>query len=639
VKSAEDPVIAGYDGNLYVAWSEPDDAAPVSKHHIRVKKYTVSDGAWSWVDGGGVNGLNFDPSKEARRPALAVYGGNLYLAWDEYLTVSARIRVRRYDGDSTWTAVDGGEGLNHFTGGGDAADVTLSVIAGELYAAWDERNQVPGSEDPFRQIRVKKYNGATWTFVDHDHTGALCIQPGINQNFLKHGFRPRLIERNGAPYVVWAEEYGASNIQQLRAKCYGCDTAGTWTPVDGGGDTGLNYNTGTHANLPSLGVLNNIVYLAWYEGVEPPYNTGLPNVYLKSYNGSWNAIDGGQLDGGLDYGSLTFAVNPELLSHNHVLYVVWDEENDTTTYIPQIRVKKYNGSGFSSMDGGGTTGLNHNTGVTSNNPSLCVLNDNLYVVWEEGAPKQLRVKKLGLPSAGLAPDAALTELNLDSRSITVTLANTTFADATLSSVNFTLSNAPSGLTVENVSYTDSQHCQLNLAYDGTDLDADVTDLGLTIAGSELADGDPVTASNVLSIAATIETIPTVTTTDPPSVTATSATVAGNVTSDGNATVTERGIEYKKSTDGTYTRVAADTGGTGAYSVTITGLTASTAYNARAYAINEEGTATGDVIDFTTTPTAVTFRQAAGSRAADWRVPLMILALLGLMAVTVFVLRK
>ncbi|RPJ87528.1 MAG: hypothetical protein EHM18_00685 [Acidobacteria bacterium] len=736
--------MAAHNSDLYVAWQEQNAS---DKYQIRVKKYTVSTGTWSWVDGGDSNGLNYDSSENAKRPELAVYGGNLYLAWDEYdaTRLNNKIQVRRYDGGSTWTAVDGGRsGLNHYpgsgetVGGGYAQDVTLTAFDGALYAAWSEQ------ENSFYQIRVRRYDGgSTWTFVDGG------TSTGINKDPLQHGFRPRLIERNGALYAVWEEEYGASDIDQLRAKCYGCASPGEWTFIDGGGDTGLNYDTSTHANIPSVGVLNNFLYLAWYEGVEPPWNTGLPNIRLKSYDGSWSTIDGG----GLDYGSLTWAYNPELLAYNHVLYFVWNEES-ASTYVYQIRAKKYNGSSFSSIDGGGTTGLNHNTGVKSQNPSLCVLNDSLnvawlYVTWEEGndgAPKQLRVKKLGLPSATL--DSALTESGLDSQYITVSLANTTFVDTTLSSSNFTLENVPAGLTIESITNITTTGCRINLQFNGRDFDTNLTNLGLTIAATEMAEGDALTASNVLSITATNDpesillsdngilehaessgiitvtlsggqfansltpaswtvtnlptgvskgsvtrtsgttvqialsgnatvdydsditnvtvscpptdysdssggsaltassgvtlqyiTPPTVVTIDPPvATTMTSATIAGNVTASGKAPVTDRGIQYKKSTDAVYSQSSAGSVGTGAFSVTIAGLTAGTVYNARAYATNED-TGFGDMITFSTIPTALTLRSASGHRKGFWGAGVVILVLIGLFGVGYVIFRK
>lgn len=85
------------------------------------------------------------------------------------------------------------------------------------------------------------------------------------------------------------------------------------------------------------------------------------------------------------------------------------------------------------------------------------------------------------------------------------------------------------------------------------------------------------------------------------VTATSATVGGNITDDGGRPVTARGICYGTSQtptiDGTHTE---DGSGTGTFSHNITGLSSSTTYYARAYATNRNGTYySSNIVSFTT----------------------------------------
>lgn len=97
------------------------------------------------------------------------------------------------------------------------------------------------------------------------------------------------------------------------------------------------------------------------------------------------------------------------------------------------------------------------------------------------------------------------------------------------------------------------------------------------------------------------TLPTVTTTAASSIKETSAVTGGNVTSDGNATVTERGIVYNTYANPTVTTAAKVLigSGTGAFTYTLTGLQSNTKYYVRAYAVNEKGTAYGSEITFTT----------------------------------------
>jgi len=95
-------------------------------------------------------------------------------------------------------------------------------------------------------------------------------------------------------------------------------------------------------------------------------------------------------------------------------------------------------------------------------------------------------------------------------------------------------------------------------------------------------------------------VPTVTTTAITTFNSTTATLGGNVTSDGGATVTERGVVYSLSgtPDISDTKVQIGSG-TGTYSQSVSGFEFGTTYYVRAYAINSAGNAYGSVQTVTT----------------------------------------
>lgn len=96
------------------------------------------------------------------------------------------------------------------------------------------------------------------------------------------------------------------------------------------------------------------------------------------------------------------------------------------------------------------------------------------------------------------------------------------------------------------------------------------------------------------------TIPTVTTTIPTQITETTAVAGGNVTSDGGASVTERGVVYATTQNPTTNNTKEASGiGTGSFTCNLTGLQPNTTYYVRAYAINEKGTAYGEEVTFIT----------------------------------------
>ena len=98
-------------------------------------------------------------------------------------------------------------------------------------------------------------------------------------------------------------------------------------------------------------------------------------------------------------------------------------------------------------------------------------------------------------------------------------------------------------------------------------------------------------------------LPTLTTTAVTAITNTTASSGGNVTNDGGATISARGVCWSTSQNPTTTdNKTADATGTGVFTSSITGLTANTTYYIRAYASNSAGTAYGNQVSATTTNT-------------------------------------
>jgi hypothetical protein len=118
--------------------------------------------------------------------------------------------------------------------------------------------------------------------------------------------------------------------------------------------------------------------------------------------------------------------------------------------------------------------------------------------------------------------------------------------------------------------------------------------------------------------------PTVTTSTSASIAATTATLGGNVTSDGGAAVTERGVVYSLTAtnsnpiiNGTGVVKATTSGTTGVFTVPVSSLTASSGYSFKAYATNSVGTSYSPVSTFTTlapAPTVTSINTSSGPTA-------------------------
>jgi|GEM_PF-3986742 len=114
---------------------------------------------------------------------------------------------------------------------------------------------------------------------------------------------------------------------------------------------------------------------------------------------------------------------------------------------------------------------------------------------------------------------------------------------------------------------------------------------------------------------TLADLPSVTSGQASEITATTAEIAGEITDDGGAAVTVRGVVYSTQanpTTATGTVVPASAAGSGAYSVELTGLAPGTTYYARAYATNSTGTSYGEDVEFTTETTEPTVTSGSSS---------------------------
>lgn len=364
----EKPAIVEWNGEIYVAWKETIPSTPTISQ-IRVKKFNGSN--WISVDGGHPTyGLNYDLTKDVVSPTLAVYNNALYLSWTEMKTSSiGQIRVKKYDGTS-WTNAEGGstEGINE-SPSLNASTPMLTAYKGELYATWVEA----------AKIRMKKYNGTTWASLDGGGTEGLNVNPGSG------AATPIITVMGDDLYVAWVE-YLTGAKYQLRVKKY---AGSNWSLADGG--VGLNITSTVIPTNPSFAVINDILYMAWTE----PISRTDDQVRVKQYDGNnWTSIDGGGQTGinvGTDF--RTFTV--ELATLNNELYAVWGEYSGVISNaiaIFKIRVKKYDGNGWVLAENGRNGGLNVFTTKTATSPAITAMNGALYAVWDEDDRKVVNIR-------------------------------------------------------------------------------------------------------------------------------------------------------------------------------------------------------------------------------------------------------
>ncbi|QKG53179.1 beta strand repeat-containing protein [Hymenobacter sp. BRD67] len=178
---------------------------------------------------------------------------------------------------------------------------------------------------------------------------------------------------------------------------------------------------------------------------------------------------------------------------------------------------------------------------------------------------------------------------------------------TLTSLNPTSGPIGTSVTLTGTNFTGATGVSFNGTAATTFSVTNVTTATATVPAGATTGNVTITTGGGTSngVTFTVNTPATVTTAAATSITTTSAVLGGNVTSDGGAAVTDRGVVYSttNTTPTTSDTKVANGSGTGTFSATISGLTPGTTYYVRAYAINTVGTSYGTTSSFTTTPNA------------------------------------
>ena len=252
-RSANNPQLLDDNSSLYAIWSENNGTA----NQIRVKLFDNST-SWNLVDkiGDNTTGINKDTSKNAINPKLLNFNSGIYAAWSEDNGTASQIRVARYNSSSSWIFVDGNgsTGINKATDK-NATDPSMAVLSTKLYLAWSETNA-----DNRTQIRVKSYDGSSWSFVDGDNS-----TKGINKDYTQNASYPQLVKvtdnsSSSKLYAVWLEENGNTQVRVAEF-----DGTSSWSFKDGDSFDGLNLNTAKITGKPSAAAYLNKLIVAWSE--------------------------------------------------------------------------------------------------------------------------------------------------------------------------------------------------------------------------------------------------------------------------------------------------------------------------------------------------------------------------------------
>jgi len=405
--------------------------ASSAKYNVRVKtqpngKCTVSNGSgtvsadvdnvsvgcWVLVDGGGSStGVNKNSTYQADNVSLHAFDNNskLYVSWSEVSQVGSisQIRVKSYD-NSSWSTIDGdsNNGIN-LRGSRNATHPSLADNGTHLFAIWSEDNGAGKGE-----IRSAVYDNGTDSWDTNSNFQALNYSTSYSAN------NPQLLNDNSSLYAIWSEDNGTAN--QIRVKLF--DNSTSWNLVDKIGDnnTGINKDTSKNAINPKLLNFNSGIYAAWSED-----NDSASQIRVARYDNSssWTFVDD-NVSTGINKATGKNATYPTMAVLSTKLYLAWSEANaDNRT---QIRVKSYDGSSWSPVDGDNATkGINKDYTQNASYPQLVKVTDNsssskLYAVWlEENGNTQVRVAEFNGTSTWSFKDGdSFDGLNLNTAKIT-----------------------------------------------------------------------------------------------------------------------------------------------------------------------------------------------------------------------------
>jgi len=327
------PSLAVLNSNAYSAWIEVNTGTNPGVTQVHVAELIGT--TWTGIDQnptcGGVSCTNSLPTQSANSLALVSSNLGLSLFWSENFAGINQIRgVYSTTGGTTpgWTPlVSGVNSFANLSGTNSGFGPQAVAFNSKIYLAWAE--YVGGNAAP-AQIQVavssdginfQNVSGGLSAMSESDPAGAMTPYLAVNNNKL---------------YIAWVGYF--SGISLVRGAVYnGNDASPSWAFIDGGGS--LNIASSVVVSSPQLISYNNQLFATWIQ----PLPSGVGQVRLASYNGndaspSWQYADGGGTTG-LNFNTNINALFPTLINFNGHLYSAWEEFNSGSGLPDLTRVR------------------------------------------------------------------------------------------------------------------------------------------------------------------------------------------------------------------------------------------------------------------------------------------------------------
>lgn len=205
VRNGLTPSIAAIGGTPYVAWAEDDGV----NTEIRVARLNAAGTGWDRVGeaAGDASPINRSPGRNARMPSITAVNGVPYVAWTEDDGTNDEIRVARLNPAGTGWQFAG----QQLRPGSPLNEVPTRDARGPVIADWGGAPVVAWTEDVAgagAQVRVSRLSsgGLGWEKLGR------TLRPAspVNQNRERSATIPGLAIVAGRPWVAWAETDGTN---------------------------------------------------------------------------------------------------------------------------------------------------------------------------------------------------------------------------------------------------------------------------------------------------------------------------------------------------------------------------------------------------------------------------------------------
>ena len=417
--------------------SQPNGKCVVSNSSgtISADVDNVSVGCWVLVDGGvSSTGVNKNSAYSADNVSLhafptanilfdAVFGNNTFVAVG--YSPSANNLSGVTFGNNTFVAVGDSGSIVRSTDNGSSFDNTTSPTANSLSGVTFGNNTFLAVGDSGSIVRSTD-NGTSWDNATTDNSTANNLS-GVtfgNNTFVAVGDTGNIV-RSTDNGTSW-DNATSPTANNLSGVTFGNNTfvgVGSSGNIVRSTDNGSSFSTVTSPTSNNLfkvafgnntfvavGSSGNIVrstdngtswenttdsnsmlYVSWSEVSEVGSNS---QIRVKSYdNSSWSTIDGDGNNGINLIGSRN-ATNPSMADNGTHLFAVWSEDDGAGNGLIRSAVYDNNSQAWDFLNSN-YQALNNSTSNSANNPQLLYNNSSLYVIWSEnnGTANQVRVRQ------------------------------------------------------------------------------------------------------------------------------------------------------------------------------------------------------------------------------------------------------